>query len=233
MSSPPRLQSVFWVGGFSLRRRKLHIVCFRINAKTHSFRCSSFPKKAFRLFGNPGETVLAYPPLGYLQNETSLMPDIRFSRNSEAEFLVEKNTLHLFLKRVGIWWLSKLKIFSFCVRLKKNKKQPPIFRSDQMKISGCVNVEPEYYQFLLSSFKFPIYIRWRRISNMRGLFLCRNEIWLNAPTCSISRILARVLRQISRRSVLISRIQKNLLIWLAEKTQSAVPKTREGSLKSD
>ena len=147
MSSPPRLQSVFWVGGFSLRRRKLHIVCFRINAKTHSFRCSSFPKKAFRLFGNPGETVLAYPPLGYLQNETSLMPDIRFSRNSEAEFLVEKNTLHLFLKRVGIWWLSKLKIFSFCVRLKKNKKQPPIFRSDQMKISGCVNVEPEYYQF--------------------------------------------------------------------------------------
>ena len=80
-----------------------YIVCFRINAKTHSFRCSSFPKKAFRLFGNPGETVLAYPPLGYLQNETSLMPDIRFSRNSEAEFLVEKNTLHLFLKRVGIW----------------------------------------------------------------------------------------------------------------------------------
>lgn len=198
---------------------------------TH-FAAPPFPK-SLSAFREPRRNGLGVPTLG-LSSERNVL-NAWYSVFKEQWSGIPRWEEHpsLVPKRVGIWWLSKLKIFSFCVRLKKNKKQPPIFRSDQMKISGCVNVEPEYYQFLLSSFKFPIYIRWRRISNMRGLFLCRNEIWLNAPTCSISRILARVLRQISRRSVLISRIQKNLLIWLAEKTQTAVPKTREGSLKSD
>ena len=35
------------------RRHKLHIICFRANTKTHSFRCSSSSQKVLRTFREP------------------------------------------------------------------------------------------------------------------------------------------------------------------------------------
>ena len=59
MDTPTFLWAGLWVPQSDARypcghrRHKLHIIRFRADTKTHSFRCSSSPQKVLRLFGVP------------------------------------------------------------------------------------------------------------------------------------------------------------------------------------
>lgn len=47
------------------------------------------------------DKIMAYPPLGYFQEEMSLMPDIRFSRDNEGAVLLRRRTPSLVTKKGG------------------------------------------------------------------------------------------------------------------------------------